>query len=57
VIAGAGLNGVELTEVQFVTEAEGWGLGRICYKDFGCLRLLHATHDGGRTWIPIAPAP
>jgi photosystem II stability/assembly factor-like uncharacterized protein len=55
VIAGAGLNGLELAEVQFVAEAEGWGLARICYRDFGCMRLLYATHDGGRTWTHIIP--
>ena len=55
VIAGSGLNGFELTEVQFVSEAEGWGLGRICYSDFGCMRLLHVTHDGGRSWQMIEP--
>jgi len=48
-----GLAGYTLTEVQFVSEAEGWGLGT--RTRFGT--QLFATHDGGRTWEPIAPAP
>jgi len=56
-IAASGLSGAKLLEVQFVTETEGWGLGQICDRDTGCSQPMFATHDGGRTWIPIAPAP
>ena len=53
----AGLGGVTLLDVRFVTEAEGWGLGLICGLESGCLQPMFATHDGGRTWTPMAPAP
>ena len=55
VIAGAGLNGLELSEVQFVTEAEGWARGRSCAQGVGCVSPLFGTHDGGRTWTHIIP--
>ena len=53
----AGLGGASLVEVRFVSEAEGWGLGLICGMESGCLQPLFATHDGGHTWAPMAPAP
>jgi len=57
VFAAAGLGGAKLLDVQFASVSEGWGLGQICDKDTGCAQPMFATHDGGRTWTPIAPAP
>jgi photosystem II stability/assembly factor-like uncharacterized protein len=57
VFAAEGLSGFRLIEIQFVSEAEGWGLGEICERDIGCPNSLFATHDGGHTWIPIEPPP
>lgn len=52
-----GLAGAHLFEVEFVTETEGWGIGQICDRNAGCAQPLFATHDGGQTWAPLAPAP
>jgi len=57
VFAAEGLGGFKLIEVQLVSEAEGWGLGKICERNMGCAKLMFATHDGGHTWLPVAPAP
>ncbi|HLF37382.1 MAG TPA: hypothetical protein VI520_05555 [Anaerolineales bacterium] len=54
VFAAEGLDGAALIDVQFVSEVEGWGLGR---TDFDYVPRMFATHDGGRTWMPIAPSP
>lgn len=57
IFAATGLGGAKLLEVQFASVSEGWGLGQICDMDTGCAQPMFATHDGGHTWIPIAPAP
>lgn len=57
VFAAEGLVGFGLTEVQFVSEMEGWGLGKICERDLGCANSMFATHDGGHTWVPIRFGP
>lgn len=53
--AASGLNGAMLLEVQFASEAEGWGLGQICNSVGGCAQPMFATHDGGRTWALLDP--
>jgi len=57
VFPAEGLGGSKLIEVQFVSEAEGWGLGKLCERDVGCAKLMFATHDGGHTWVPIEAEP
>jgi photosystem II stability/assembly factor-like uncharacterized protein len=52
-----GLGDATLIDVQFASAAEGWGLGLTCDKNTGCTQPMFATHDGGHTWTPIAPAP
>jgi photosystem II stability/assembly factor-like uncharacterized protein len=53
----SGLSGANLTDLQFASEMEGWGLATICDRDADCVQPLFATHDGGHTWIPLAPIP
>jgi hypothetical protein len=57
VFPGAGLIGAKLSDVTFVSLTEGWGLSRICNRDFECSQQLFTTHDGGQTWFHFIPAP
>jgi hypothetical protein len=56
-IASAGLDNAELVDMQFQSEASGWGLELVCETDEGCSQPMFGTQDGGLTWEMMTLSP